>query len=123
MGKEGFLEGEMEKGDNIGFPADLLARQNSSPVLARTVEDQRVQFDERKRSREAQVALIGSKILQLETETQGIAVEKASTEKQIGFIDDELVGLRDLQEKNLVPVPRRLAMEHERTRLAGVVGR
>jgi HlyD family secretion protein len=123
LAQEASLTAELDKRDNIDFPADLLARQNSSPVLARTVEDQRVQFDERKRSREAQVALIGSKILQLETETQGIAVEKASTEKQIGFIDDELVGLRDLKEKNLVPVTRVLAMERERTRLEGVVGR
>lgn len=120
---EASLAAELDRRDSITFPDELLTRQASSPVLARIIEDQKLQFDERKRSRAAQVTLIEAKIQQLQTETEGIAVEKSSTEKQIGFIDEELSGLRYLKENGLIPVTRVLTMERERVRLEGVVGR
>jgi len=120
---EASLTAELAGRDSIEFPKQLLVRQDSTPTVARMIEDQKVQFEERKRSREAQVTLIEAKIKQLETETEGIAVEKSSTEKQIGFLDEELTGLRYLKEKGLIPVTRVLSMEREHTRLEGVVGR
>ena len=120
---EASLSAELARRDGIEFPTELLARQDSSSNVARIVADQKVQFEERRRSRESQVTLIEAKVQQLQTETSGIAVEKASTEKQIEFLDEELTGLRYLKEKNLIPVTRVLAMERERTRLEGVVGR
>jgi HlyD family type I secretion membrane fusion protein len=120
---EASLVAELDRRDGITFPDELLSRQSGSPVLTRMIEDQKIQFDERKRSRAAQVTLIQAKVKQLETETEGVAVEKAATEKQIGFLDEELVGLRYLKTQGLIPVTRVLSMERERTRLEGVVGR
>lgn len=120
---EASLAAELDRRDSITFPDELLSRQAGSPVLARIIEDQKLQFDERKRSRSAQVTLIEAKIQQLQTETEGIAVEKSATEKQIGFIDEELSGLRYLKENGLIPVTRVLTMERERVRLEGIVGR
>lgn len=120
---EASLAAELDGRDSIAFPQELLSRQPGSPVLSRIMQDQKIQFDERRRSRSAQVTLIEAKVQQLQTETEGIAVEKASTEKQIGFIDEELTGLRSLKERGLIPVTRVLAMERERTRLEGIIGR
>ncbi|WP_036054794.1 HlyD family type I secretion periplasmic adaptor subunit [Bradyrhizobium sp. URHD0069] len=120
---EASLTAELAGRDDVEFPEELLARQASSPNVTRMITDQKVQFDERKRSRNTQVTLIEAKVQQLQTETEGIAVEKSSTEKQIEFLEEELTGLRYLKEKNLIPVTRVLAMERERTRLQGVVGR
>lgn len=120
---EASLSAELEGRESVEFPENLLARKDSSAAVARIIQDQNVQFTERKRSRESQVKLIEAKIQQLQTETEGIAVEKASTEKQISFLDEELTGLRYLKTQNLIPVTRVLAMERERTRLEGVVGR
>lgn len=120
---EASLTAELAGRDDVEFPEELLARQASSPNVTRMIADQKVQFDERKRSRNTQVTLIEAKVEQLQTETEGIAVEKSSTEKQIEFLEEELTGLRYLKEKNLIPVTRVLAMERERTRLQGVVGR
>ena len=61
--------------------------------------------------------------MQLNTEITGISIEKNSTEKQTSYINEELVGLRELAEKKLVPVTRVYAMERERTRLEGDFGR
>jgi HlyD family type I secretion membrane fusion protein len=120
---EASLAAELAGRNSVEFPEELLARQDTSPNVVRIIADQQVQFEERKRSRDAQVTLIEAKVQQLQTETEGIAVEKSSTEKQIGFLDEELTGLRYLKEQNLIPVTRVLAMERERTRLEGVVGR
>ena len=120
---EASLASELDGRDRVAFPEDLVARRTGSSVLNRILQDQQVQFDERKRSRYAQVTLIEAKVLQLQTETEGIAVEKASTEKQIGFLDEELTGLRSLKERGLIPITRVLAMERERTRLEGIIGR
>jgi HlyD family secretion protein len=120
---EASLAAELDGRDSVEFPRELMARQAGSPVLSRILQDQKIQFDERRRSRSAQVTLIEAKVLQLQTETEGIAVEKASTEKQIGFIDEELVGLRSLKDRGLIPITRVLAMERERTRLEGIIGR
>jgi HlyD family type I secretion membrane fusion protein len=120
---EASLTAELAGRDDVEFPEELLARQASSPNVTRMIADQKVQFEERKRSRDTQVTLIEAKVQQLQTETEGIAVEKSSTEKQIEFLEEELTGLRYLKEKNLIPVTRVLAMERERTRLQGVVGR
>ena len=120
---EASLVAEIDRRDRITFPPELLERQAASPVLARIVQDQTLQFEERKRSRATQITLIESKIQQLGWEMEGIGVEKSSTEKQIGFLDEELTGLRSLKERGLIPITRVLAMERERTRLEGIVGR
>ncbi len=120
---EASLSAELARRDTVIFPDELTSRQGSSTVLKRIIEDQKQQFDDRKRSRAAQAALIEAKISELQTEIDGINVEKESTQKQIGFVDEELTGLRYLKSQNLIPVTRVLTMERERTRLEGVVGR
>lgn len=120
---EARLSAELNRRSEIVFPAEIEDRLKVSPELAKVVEDQKVQFRERRGSLDGQVALYESKIAQLQTEIGGLEVEKNSTEKQVGYINEELVGLRELREKNLIPVSRALAMERERTRLEGVVGR
>lgn len=120
---EASLSAELDRRDSIAFPEDLVSRATGSKVLARILEDQKQQFVDRKQSRASQVALIEAKIRELQTETEGINLEKESTQKQIGFLDEELSGLRYLKSQNLIPVTRVLTMERERTRLEGVVGR
>ena len=120
---EASLTAELGHRDTITFPDDLVKRQGSSSVLARIMEDQKQQFDDRRNSRAAQVALIEAKIRELQTETDGINIEKESTQKQIEYIEQELTGLRYLKSQNLIPITRVLTMERERTRLEGVVGR
>jgi HlyD family secretion protein len=120
---EARLSAELNKRREIILPPEIEARRKTSSELAKVIEDQKIQFEERHVSLDGQVALYESKITQLNTEMEGIAVEKSSTEKQVGYIDEELVGLRELREKNLIPISRALAMERERTRLEGIVGR
>ena len=85
--------------------------------------DQVHQFEQRRGSLEGQTSVLESRIEQLQTEIKGVGVEKDSTERQSGYINKELVNLRELAAKQMVPTARVFAMERERTRLEGVVGR
>ena len=117
------LSAELNKRREIVLPPEILKRMAESLELTKVVEDQQIQFRERLASLTGQESLYQSKITQLATEKEGIAVEKVSVEKQVSFINEELVGLRELREKNLIPISRALAMERERTRLEGIIGR
>ncbi|KQQ27237.1 hemolysin secretion protein D [Methylobacterium sp. Leaf123] len=119
---EARLRAEQAQSDDLQLPADIAARRNE-PVLARMIGDQAGQLAERRTTLKGQLALIEAKVTQLRTEISGLAVEKSSVEQQVGFIRQELEGLRSLHERNLIPLSRLLVMERERTRLEGVIGR
>ena len=118
---EARLLAERDQKENITWPEEFSGR-SAEPLLARIMIDQIHQFQERHTSLEGQVSVLESRIEQLTMGIKGIAIEKDSTEKQVGYINDELVNLRDLGKKQLVPMTRVYAMERERTRLEGVIG-
>ena len=119
---EARLIAERDGTQEISWPKELKDRL-AQPTLSQTLDDQIHQFKERRGSLEGQKNVLQSRIEQLHTEIDGISIEKSSTEGQTNYINQELVGLRELAVKNLVPVTRVYAMERERTRLEGAVGR
>jgi HlyD family secretion protein len=119
---EARLVAERDGAQEISWPKEFKDRL-VEPTLSHTLDDQIHQFEERRGSLEGQKNVIESRIVQLHKEIDGISIEKTSTESQTTYINQELVGLRELAGKNLVPVTRVYAMERERTRLEGSVGR
>ena len=119
---EARLVAERDGARKISWPKEFTDRL-VEPTLSHTLDDQIHQFEERRGSLEGQKNVIESRIVQLHKEIDGISIEKTSTESQTTYINQELVGLRELAGKNLVPVTRVYAMERERTRLEGSVGR
>jgi HlyD family secretion protein len=119
---EARLVAERDGAQEISWPKELNDRL-ADPTLSDILNDQIHQFEKRRGSLEGQKSVLESRIVQLHKEIDGISVEKKSTEGQTTYINQELVGLRDLAGKNLVPVTRVYAMERERTRLEGDVGR
>lgn len=116
------LVAELEQRNEVVFSDDILARKDNEIVI-RLMRDQAKQFEERRATMNGQIALYEAKIHQLQTEIEGLVVERKSGEEQVGYINQELVGLRDLRAKDLIPVSRLMAMERERARLEGVIGR
>lgn len=119
---EARLRAEQDQTDALRLPAELAARRDE-PALARMIADQAGEMAERRKTLQGQLALVEAKVTQLKTEISGLAIEKSSVEAQVGFIRQELEGLRSLHERNLIPLSRLLTMERERTRLEGVIGR
>jgi HlyD family secretion protein len=119
---EARLIAERDGAQQLSWPKELKDRL-AQPTLSQILDDQIHQFEERRGSLEGQKNVLQSRIEQLHTEIDGISIEKSSTEGQTNYINQELVGLRELAGKNLVPVTRVYAMERERTRLEGAIGR
>jgi HlyD family type I secretion membrane fusion protein len=118
---EARLLSERAGNETIKFPEDLV--ESDRAVIKQAIADQQKQFVERRDSLLGQVAILESRIQQYRTEIEGLNQEKTATENQLSFINDELVGLRQLLERSLVQKSRVFAVERERSRLEGVIGR
>jgi len=122
IAQEARLVAERDEAVSIAFPAELLAR-GSSTVVINIIQDQIAQFGERRSSIAGQIGILEGRVQQYQSEINGLKLELLSAEKQFAFIEDELVGVRDLADKGLVPKSRWLALEREAARLQGIVGR
>ena len=122
LAQEARLVAERDRADDITFPAELLDKIDL-PVVKHAIDDQRKQFVERRASIQGQISILQARIQQFETEINGLAVEKAATERQLEYINAELVDLHGLLDKNLVQKSRVFAMDREKSRLEGIVGR
>jgi HlyD family secretion protein len=120
--QEARLVAERDQKSEIDLPPEIRARMDD-PVVEHAVTDQTTAFTDRQRSLQGQISVLRSRMEGLKTEIQGLSIEEDSTRQQVGYIDQELVGLHELLTKQLVPLSRVLAMERERTRLHGIIGR
>ncbi|WP_274628427.1 HlyD family type I secretion periplasmic adaptor subunit [Arvimicrobium flavum] len=119
---EARLVAERDHADAIDFPEELLTRQDQ-PVTAASIIDQEKQFNQRRDALAGQMAILTSRIEQLNTEIGGLGQEAAATRRQLEAIDDELDSKQQLYKKKLIAKSQVLALEREKARLEGVVGR
>jgi len=119
---EARLLAERDNRDSIAWPSEF-DHYEQDPIFAKLVEDEVGQFNERRSSLKGQIEILEAKAAQLKTEIEGIQIEKTSTEGQVKYINEELVSLRKLLSRQLVPANRVFSMERERTRLEGVIGK
>ena len=121
LARETRLDAEVAGLPEVKFPDELMLA--SDPVAAKAIEDQVNQFQERRATISGQISILRSRADQLRQEITGLDRLKAANEEQVKFIMDELVGVRMLLEKSLVPRSRWAALERERARLEGEIGR
>ena len=119
---EARLLAERRELSEIQFP-DELERRKDDPRIASIILDQSLQFRDRKRALDGQIGILTSRIEQYRQEIEGLGRERTAADRQLQLIDQELQGVRELYAKNLVPLTRLTALERERARLDGTVGR
>lgn len=122
LATEARLMAERQEVNEIDFSRAFGARV-LDPRIEALILDQRLQFRDKRRALEGQIGILGSRVDQHRVEIDGLNREKASGIEQIRLIDTELTGVRELYAKNLVPISRMVALERERARLDGMVGR
>src|SRR5262245_5360251 len=122
VARDARLSAELDGRVEVPFPDELTLASND-PVAAKAMDDQRDQFKERQGSLEGQISILRSRADQLRQEIEGLDRQRGANEEQINFINDELRDVRGLFEKSLVSKTRWLALERERARLAGEIGR
>jgi HlyD family secretion protein len=122
LAMEARLIAERDQKVEITWPEELVTPNSDGAFDSHIAADQVAEFNKRRSSLQDQVEVLKSRIDQLDDEIRGTQMEKASAEGQIDFINKELTGLRELNEKKLIPATRLYAMERERERLEGAIG-
>jgi HlyD family secretion protein len=121
LATEARLVAERDQQTEIRWPAEI-SSSRGGVIDDHIIADQVAEFNKRRLSLQAQIAVLNSRIEQLGDEIRGTQLQKQSAEGQIDFINKELIGLRELNEKKLIPITRLYAMERERERLQGSIG-
>jgi len=119
---EARLTAERDGAATVVWPEELLAKRDR-PTVAQAIADQTKQFADRQSSLRGQIDITEAKIGQYKTEIQGLQIEREATKKQLGYIVQELTDLDYLLGENLVQKSRVLALDREKSRLEGVIGR
>jgi HlyD family secretion protein len=115
------LEAERDGSPAIKFP-DELVQQSNLPEIAQVIAAETRLFELRTAAKAGRKAQLEERINQAKEEIIGFAAQRAAKEKEVDFIKHELVGVRDLYEKNLVPITRLNQLQREATRLDGERG-
>jgi HlyD family secretion protein len=115
-------EAERDGAGVVTFPPDLVARAAADPSVAQVVEGERRLFNLRANARQGQKAQLLQRIGQLKDEIKGLTDQTVTKRREIGFIQQELAGLRSLYERSLIPLNRVNALERDAARIEGELG-
>ena len=115
------LEAERDGTASITFPPDLLAR-GSDPTVENAISNERKLFELRRSARSGQKAQLEQRIAQLKDEIIGLTAQLDAKAEETRLINKELEGVRDLYQKNLVPLTRVNSLERDAAKLEGERG-
>jgi len=109
------MEAELSGADQVTFPATLTARVKDDPEVAHLLKTEAELFVVRKAAREGQKST-------LREQTTGLREQIAGKDKELDWIGQELVGVRELWKKNLVQFTKVVQLERDAARIAGERG-
>jgi len=115
------LEAERDGSETIAYKAELLAQAND-PDVAHIIASETKLFDLRRTARAGQKAQLKERITQLKEEVQGLGVQAEAKLREIALITKELDAVRELWQKDLVPISRVTAVERDSVRIEGERG-
>jgi HlyD family secretion protein len=115
------LSTEREGEEAITFPDVLTTRMNEATVAAAVHGEERL-FVARREARAGQRAQLRERIAQSNQEILGLTAQHAAKDKEIGLIAEELVGVTDLYQKNLVSISRFMQLQRDQARIFGERG-
>ncbi len=110
------LDAERAGESEIKFP-DYLMRRADEPDVARALTSERVLFSARSAGRRSEKELQQLRIALLEDEINGYERQAQSKDRELTLIQRELDGVRQLRDKNLVPVTRLTELERDAVRV------
>jgi HlyD family secretion protein len=121
VARQARLEAERDGAADLTVPASLQERSND-PAVVKLVNSERTLFEARRSAREGQKSQLQRRISQLRDEITGLRAQQKSKVREAELIANELVGVRELYQKNLVQLSRLSALERESASLEGQRG-
>jgi HlyD family secretion protein len=115
------LAAERDGANSVSAPKEL-ADRTDDPDVAEALNSERKLFDLRLKSRLGQKDQLQQRIKQLQEQIVGLTAQQDAKAKELALIEQELTGVRDLWQKNLVQLTRLTSLEREEARLQGERG-
>lgn len=104
------------------FPPDLVAAAAAEPAVARLLAAEGERLVSRRTALADQQAVLAERVAQGAAEIRGLEAEIASAGRQLGLIDEEIKGVRQLVAQGLERRSRLLALERSRAEIEGGIG-
>ena len=121
LAREARLDAERTGTNEISFPEQLLA-QRSDAVVEKVLAGEQKHFELRRDARNGQKQQLQERAAQLNEQIGGLITQIAAKHSEIELVIKELGGIRQLWEKQLVPISKLTALEREAARLGGEKG-
>jgi HlyD family secretion protein len=112
------LEAERDGAAKMTTPDEFRSRLDE-PAVAKLMAAERSLFEARTAAREGQKSQLEKRVLQLKDEITGLKAQQTAKVREAALIAQELEGVRQLFQKNLVQLPRLSALEREAASLEG----
>lgn len=121
LGRQSRLEAERDGVSEIQMPTEFAGRLEE-PGIKKIMGSERTLFVARRAARDAQKDQLRKRIAQSKDEIAGLRAQQEAKAREAELIVDELKGVRELYQKNLVQLPRLNALERDAASIEGQRG-
>ncbi|MBM6593349.1 HlyD family type I secretion periplasmic adaptor subunit [Microvirga pudoricolor] len=121
LGRQSRLEAERDGAKDLKTPDEFVSRMDE-PAIKKIMDSERTLFLARKGAQESQKNQLAKRVSQSQDEIVGLQAQKAAKERELQLIRDELASVRDLYQRNLVPITRLNALERDAASIEGQRG-
>src|SRR5215218_6257817 len=121
VGRQARLEAERDGASEVKTPEEFAGRLNE-PAVTKIISSERTLFTARGASRDAQKDQLRKRIAQSQDEIVGLRAQQNAKAREAELIVAELKGVRDLYDRNLVPITRLNALERDAASIEGQRG-
>ena len=115
------LGAERDGADTVAVPREL-ADTIDNPDVKDAMDSERKLFELRRTARLGQKNQLLERVKQLQEQITGLVAQQEAKAKELGFIAQELTGVRDLWQRNLVQLNRLTALERDEAKIQGERG-
>jgi HlyD family secretion protein len=115
------LAAERDSAATMAVPREL-AGSLDNPDVKDAMDSERKLFELRRTARLGQKDQLQQRISQLQEQITGLTAQREAKDKELGFIDQELSGVRDLWQRNLVQLNRLTSLERDEAKAQGERG-
>ncbi len=116
------LVAERSSSATVNYDEALLSRRGDARV-AQLLDIQNDLFVARQAQLAGQISILTQRVVQIKEQIQGLKQEQTAKEDEIGYIQDELSRLQELDKENLVGLPRLLAQKKSLSQAQGAAGK
>jgi HlyD family secretion protein len=115
------LAAERDGADTVAVPKEL-ANSLNDPDVKDALSSERKLFDLRRQDRAGQKQQLQERITQLQQEITGLTAQLNAKDQELALIGQELQGVRDLWQKNLVQLNRLTSLQRDEAKIQGERG-